>query len=67
MVTVQAENTRSLLFLLYLTRQLNAESDRSERGVRHEMSSPSQTLEPCVRIPLEARVSVRFYSVCFPV
>jgi hypothetical protein len=32
-------------------------------GVRPEMSSPAQTLGSRIRIPLEARMSVRVYSV----
>jgi hypothetical protein len=30
------------------------------RGVRHELSSPVRTLGSCVRIPLEAQMSVCF-------
>jgi hypothetical protein len=33
------------------------------RGLRHEMSSPAQTLGSWVRIPLEALMSVRVSSV----
>jgi hypothetical protein len=33
-------------------------------GLRHELSSPAQTLEPWVRIPLKAWMSVCVYSVC---
>jgi hypothetical protein len=33
------------------------------RGLRHEMSSPAQTLGSWVQTPLEARVSECFYSV----
>jgi hypothetical protein len=32
-------------------------------GLRHELSSPAQTLGSWVRIPLEARMSVCVYSV----
>jgi hypothetical protein len=35
----------------------------SEGGLRHELSSPAQTLGTLVRIPLEAWVSVCVYSV----
>jgi hypothetical protein len=37
------------------------------RGVRHELSSPAQTLASWVRIPLEAWMSVFVYSVCVQV
>jgi hypothetical protein len=33
------------------------------RGLSHELSSPAQTLGSWARIPLEARMSVCFYSV----
>jgi hypothetical protein len=33
------------------------------RGLRHELSSPAQTLGSWVRIPLEARMSLCVYSV----
>jgi hypothetical protein len=33
------------------------------RGLRHDLSSPARTLGSCVRIPLEACVSVCIYSV----
>jgi hypothetical protein len=34
------------------------------RGLRHELSSPARTLRSWARIPLEAWMSVYFYSVC---
>jgi hypothetical protein len=41
-------------------------ADRSGRPrcLRHELSSPAQTLGSWVRIPLEASMSVCIYSVC---
>jgi hypothetical protein len=42
-----------------------SDASRSQwpRGLRHELSSPPQTLGSCVRIPLEAWMSVCVYSV----
>jgi hypothetical protein len=34
------------------------------RGLRHELSSPAQTLGSWIRIPLETWLSVCVYSVC---
>jgi hypothetical protein len=44
---------------------LNCVDCRSQwsRDLRHELSSPSQTLGSCFRIPLEARMFVCVYSV----
>jgi hypothetical protein len=33
-------------------------------GIRHELSSPAETLGSCVRLPLETWMSVCVYSVC---
>jgi hypothetical protein len=48
--------------ICYLTdKEFMCRSQR-RRGLRHEMSSPPQTLGSCVRIPLEEWMSVSVYS-----
>jgi hypothetical protein len=39
-------------------------ADQWPRGLRHELSSPAQTLGSWVRIPLETWMSLCIYSVC---
>jgi hypothetical protein len=51
--------------LLYLFNDTDSSECRSQwqRGLRHELSPPAQTLGSWVRIPLEAWMSVCIYSV----
>jgi hypothetical protein len=56
--------------LLNVSRQENLPSveehgaDRSDRGLKHELSSPAPTLRSWVRIPLEAWMYVCLFCVC---
>jgi hypothetical protein len=52
-VTITAARSTNITIFLFVFRS----KDR-QRGIRSEMSSPAWTLGPCVRIPLEACVSV---------
>jgi hypothetical protein len=48
----------------FITTDIADSRSQWPRGLRHELSSPAQTLGSWVRIPLEAWMSVCAYSVC---
>jgi hypothetical protein len=55
-----------IVFMVAIYDSVHVSPRRSQwrRRLRHEPSSPAQTLGSWVRIPLEAWMSVSVYSVC---
>jgi hypothetical protein len=48
---------------IYRSDEKHVSRSQWPRGLRHELCSPAETLGSCVRIPLEAWISVCVYSV----
>jgi hypothetical protein len=62
----EISSLKQFVFSIFIETGAPSYRSQSRRGLRHELSSPAQTMGLWARIPLEAWMSVCVYSVFVP-